>query len=450
LPSSHRFNFRSSDGLGSTITDLGLDIRLDVDLSPLNRRVRISLVTAPNTLALHPMEGCDGNADGSPGELTVRRYERFARGGAGLMWFEATAITPECRSNAHQLWLSHQNVAEYARLLERVQRVARETNGLDHDPVTVVQLTHPGRLVKRDGRRAPAIAYHHPILDPAYGLSPDYPVITDDELEALEDQFVMAARLAYRAGFTGVDIKSCHRYLIAELLTAHRRSGRYGGSFENRTRFLVNVVEKIRGAVPELLLAVRLNGHDGVEHPHIWGMNQEIPDQVDLTEPISLVRLLYQKGVRLLSVSLGRRPQRSASRGDQWQPIGAVATEHPLELIADHITTTRTIQQAVPEMVVMGAGYSWLRQYFPNVAAATVNGGWARMVGLGREALAYPNFARDLREHGALNPRKVCLACGKCSQLLAVDTPVGCVVRDASVYLPIYREHCPKPSGAVH
>ena len=162
----------------------------------LARPVRVGGATAGNSIAIHPMEGCDGDADGRPSELTWRRYERFARGGAKLIWFEATAVCREGRANPRQLWIHSKSAGELARLLEMLRRVHRETWGADDDLLIPVQLTHSGRFSWP--RRI--IAVHNPLVDMKTGTPPDQPVITDDELERLEDQFVDAARLALERG----------------------------------------------------------------------------------------------------------------------------------------------------------------------------------------------------------------------------------------------------------
>ena len=437
------FSFRSPSQLLERIAELGVDVRLQDDLSPLGRPVDVGHLRAPNSLAVHPMEGCDGTADGSPGELTVRRYERFARGGAGLLWFEATAVVPEGRANPRQLWLHRGNAGEFARLVRLVERIAREELGSDRRPLTVLQLTHSGRYSRPVDRPAPIIAFHHPVLDPIQRLPADYPVITDDQLEALEESFVEAALLAREAGFQAVDIKTTHGYLGAELLAGHTRPGRYGGSFENRTRFLLNVVDGVRRAAPDLLLAVRLAACDGMQYPYSWGMARDVPGREDLEEPIRLARLLYDRGVRLLNVTAGNPYYNPHITRPFDRPIlnGRVPDEHPLEGIDRLFRLARALQQAVPEVVVVGTGYSWLRHHFPLAAAANLTNGWCRIVGLGRLAFAYPDFARDVLEKGSLDPRRCCTACSKCTQLMRDDAQTGCVTRDASVYLPIYRSH---------
>lgn len=439
-----KFNFRSLNGLRDKIGELGLDIPIQEDLSPLRRPVPVGDYVAPNSLGIHPMEGCDGDSNGIPSDLTFRRYERFASGGAGVLWFEATAVVPEGRANPRQLWIHEGNVREFGRLLDRTSRIARDSFGDSGMPLMVLQLTHSGRYSRPEDRPAPVIAYHNPALDAKLSLPPDYPTITDGQLEALEDKWAGAAKLAWDAGFKAVDIKTVHGYLAEELLSAHNRPGRYGGSFENRTQFLRNVIDKVKMAAPGMIIAVRLNACDWYEYPWAWGMDKSTPGREDLTEPIQLVKILHQKGVRLVNVSAGNpyynphvgRPFDQPTRGS------APPAEHPLEGVARLLRLARQVQQAVPEMAIMSTGYSWLRQYFPYAGAAMLANGWTKVVGVGREAFAYPDFARDLLEKGSLDPRKVCTSCSKCTQLMRDDCVTGCVTRDGAVYAPIYKMQC--------
>src|ERR1039457_3057847 len=154
--------------------------------STLGRHVRVGPTRVGNSLAIHPMEGCDGTLDGRPGELTWRRYERFARGGAKLIWFEATADSNEGLANTRQIWINRDTVDDFARLLERIRQVHRENFGDTGDLLEPMQLTHSGRYsVPRK-----IIAYHNPAIDQRSHVPPDYPVISDDELERLEDRYV--------------------------------------------------------------------------------------------------------------------------------------------------------------------------------------------------------------------------------------------------------------------
>ncbi|HOF87943.1 MAG TPA: FAD-dependent oxidoreductase, partial [Armatimonadota bacterium] len=108
--------------------------------------------------------------------------------------------------------------------------------------------------------------------------------------------------------------------------------------------------------------------------------------------------------------------------------------------MARFVGITRTVQDAFPDLAVVGSGYSWVRQFYPQVAAAVIAQGWATLVGLGRGALAYPDFARDILETGRMEATKTCVTCSACTQIMRDGGRSGCVVRDAEVYGPIYRE----------
>jgi len=257
--SHRRFLYRSSDELRRDIEALGLAIPWDDDPSPLLAPVRIGDRALPNCLAVHPMEGFDAELDGAPSELAFRRYRRFAAGGSGLIWFEATAVVEGSRSNPHQLYLHEGTVSRFAELVAGTRRAAAKAMGQSHDPLLVLQLTHSGRWSRPDGIRRPLIAHHNAMLDGMVEIDDDYPLVTDEELDELQDIFVDAARLALEAGFDGVDVKACHGYLGSELLGAFTREGRYGGSLENRTRLLLETVDRIRAEVPGILVTSRLD-----------------------------------------------------------------------------------------------------------------------------------------------------------------------------------------------
>jgi len=142
----------------------------------------------------------------------------------------------------------------------------RRTTGSDEGLCIGLQLTHSGRYCRPNaqGKPEPRILYHHPILDRRLGLSRDYPILTDGQIRAIIEEFHRAARIASELGFDFVDIKHCHGYLGHEFLSAHTREGKYGGSFENRTRFLREVVQGIRSISPGLPIGVRLSAFDTV------------------------------------------------------------------------------------------------------------------------------------------------------------------------------------------
>jgi NADPH-dependent glutamate synthase beta subunit-like oxidoreductase/2,4-dienoyl-CoA reductase-like NADH-dependent reductase (Old Yellow Enzyme family) len=436
------FHFQTLAEVRERIAELGLDLPVSDDLTPLLEPVQVGPFRLANRLIVQPMEGCDGASDGAPDELTFRRYRRFAAGGAGLLWFEATAVAEEARANPRQLWICEETVAAFARLLEETHRVARETIGPQHRPLTVLQLTHSGRYSRPWRAPAPIIAHHSKFLDPVHNLPPDYPLITDDELERLEDVYVQAASCAQRAGFDAVDVKACHRYLISELHASFtRENSRYGGSFENRTRFFRNVVGKIRDRVPGLIVTSRMNVYDAMAHPYGFGVDREDPAKADLSEPIELVRFLASTGAPLVNITVGNPYFNPHVNRPFDLPVagGAAPPESPLEGVARFVHIVRGIQTELPALAVIGGGYSWLRHFFPHVAAAAVRARWVSLVGLGRMAFAYPDFARDLSQHGRMDPLRVCVACSACTQIMRDGGRTGCVPRDSAIYEPIYK-----------
>ncbi|MHB8927474.1 MAG: oxidoreductase [Bacillota bacterium] len=464
MPQPNKFTYRSLEALKEDVARRGLEVGFDDDVSCLAEPLTVGNHEVPNRLGVLPMEGCDGTADGRPGDLTRRRYVRFAQGGSGLLWFEAVAVERTGRANPRQLWLHKDDWEDFARLREEAVAAAREVMGPDHVPFTVIQLVHSGRYSRPIDVPRPVISHHCPYLDPVAKIGPDYPVITDDELEALEDAYVAAARLAQRAGFTAVDLKVSHRYLGSELLAGFTRPGLYGGSFENRTRFLLNTVRKVRDRVPGLTIVVRLGVYDGLPYPWGWGAAKDgftgdpaaAPRDLsawpgpptppgptatpDLTEPIRLARLLRDAGVALINVTMGNpyfaphvtRPHDQGTAG-QYVP-----EEHPLIGVNRHFTLTREIQRAVPEIPVAGSGYSWLRQFVGQAAAHNVRQGWVALAGMGRQAFAYPEYARDLLEKGRLEPKRSCVTCSQCTQIMRDGGQTGCVTQDKALYRPIY------------
>lgn len=432
-----KFHYREATELLAAVRRLQADIPYAADLAILKTPWRIGERSVPNRLAVLPMEGCDGKADGSPDELTERRYLRFAGGGAGLLWFEATAVVPEGRANPRQLWLNRDNATVFAGVLKRSLAAGAAKFGQEHRPYTVLQLTHSGRYAKPDGAARPVVAGLNPWLDV---LPPEQiRVISDDEIEALEDNYAAAAQLAAEIGFDAVDLKSCHGYLGAELLGAFQRPGRYGGTFENRTRFLRNLVRKVRARTGQSLqIAVRLNVYDAVPYPFGWGVDKDDFHRPDFSEPARLAALLADEGVSLVNATCGN-PYYNPHVNRPYD-VGAYQPPfHPLEGVATLLAAARSLQTAAPGLAVMATGFSWLRQWGTHVAAGGIADGWFKCAGFGRQAFAYPSFAADTLQTGGMDGGKVCLACGKCTVIMRDGGKTGCVLRDAQTYAPIYR-----------
>ena len=179
--------------LEKEIHALGVDIRLEPDIRASLTPLTVGTRTVGNRFAIHPMEGCDGTLDGAPDELTFRRWARFGGGGAKLLWGEAVAIDRDARANTRQLLLSESNLPA----LEQMVGLARGEHGPAGDFLIGLQLTHSGRW----SYPTPVVMFH----DPA--LRNNGRIITDAELDRLQDRYVQAARRARDLGVDFIDIK---------------------------------------------------------------------------------------------------------------------------------------------------------------------------------------------------------------------------------------------------
>lgn len=408
------------------------------DVSILNKKFRFGNKTIHNRLACQAMEGCDGTFSGEPDALTKRRYLRFSKGGAGIIWFEATAVKAEGRANPRQLFINENTLDSFKRIVFEIKDAAFKENG--YEPIVIMQATHSGRYSKPDGTPEPLIAYNNPIFEKDNPI-PKEKTVTDDYLDSVSEALVSGAILAEKAGFDGVDIKCCHRYLNSELLSAYTRTGKYGGSLENRTRLLR---ESIRGAIEscsdDFIVSSRLNVYDGFAYPYGFGVSKNNGLEFDSTEPEWLIRELYRYGVKLLNITMGN-PYVNPHVNRPFAMGSYEPEEHPLCGVKRVLSGTERLKKSIPEMAIICSALSYLGVAAPNVAAAYINNGGFDFAGFGRTAFAYPDFANDILKNGAMDKNKICICCSKCTEIMRSPggTP-GCVIRDKDIYLPIYKK----------
>lgn len=455
------FKFKSAAELVAESDRLGGSIEIAESPAALLEPAMVAGRPVGNRLAIQPMEGCDGELSGAPGELTYRRFERFGGGGAKLIWGEAAAVRDDGRANPRQLLLIEPHLATFARIVETTRSAHRREIGDDGDLLVGIQLTHSGRF----SFSRPVGVVDCPVLNARPGAPANLPILSDDELERLKDDYVRAAGLAERAGFDFIDVKQCHRYLLSELLAAKTRPGRFGGSLENRASFVLDLLARIRAAHPGLILASRLNVFDGISHrkgadgrgepmPHEgpfltgFGTDSLDPRRPDLSEPIRLVGMLRESGLGLLNVSMGS-PYLNPHliRPAEYPPIdGYDPPEHPLVGVGRHFSLTAELQRTFPDLPMVGSGYSYLQEYLYGAAAANVAAGRTTFAGLGRSSLAYPQGPRDLARTGTLERKNLCRTFSYCTNLMRNkhhplgQFPTGCPPFDKEVYHSIYEE----------
>jgi len=419
--------------------------------SPLARPYALDSRIIGNRFAILPLEGWDGTADGRPTALTRRRWQRFGLSGAKLIFGgEAVAVRQDARGSPNQLMISEETVDEIGELRELLVRTHEEYFGDSDDLLVGLQLTHSGRVYRPLDKRGPEprILYHHPVLDQRFGMTRDTPVMTDDDIARLIEDFVRAGKLAQRAGFDFVDIKHCHGYLGHEFLSAIDRPGHYGGSFENRTRFLREIVAGIRTEAPGLDIAVRLSAFDflpferdadgrgkpsafsGERYPYAFG-GDGTGLGINLAEPLAFLDLLIKIRIRLVCISGGAGYNAHILRPALVPPLGGYRPpEDPLAGVTRLISVTEELKRQRPELVYVGSGYSYLQRWLPNVAQSVVRHGMADFVGIGRMSLCYPDIVADILAGRTLKGQFICRVCGDCMAAPANGMVSGCYTLD--------------------
>lgn len=455
-------SFKTVDQFRQRLSELSLDLSVDERLetgsgAPLAQPLVSSTGRIGNRFCILPMEGWDGTKEGRPTELTRRRWQNFGLSGAKLIWGgEAVAVRHDGRANPNQLLMTEDNVGEISALRELLTATHAEHFSATDDLNVGLQLTHSGRFARPNEKKKaePRIAYRHPVLDRRLQIDSDAPLLSDDDLKQLIDDFVAACVLAQKAGYAWVDVKHCHGYLGHEILSGFDRPGEFGGSFENRTRFLRNVVAGIRSEAPGLGIGVRVSVFDYV--PYEPGPTEDrvgIPSApapyhnafggdgtgqgIDLEEPSLFLKLLQQLGIDLVCTTCGSpyynpHIQRPAifPPSDGYQP-----PEDPLVGVHRQIAATADLKKRHPGLIVVGSGYSYLQEWLPNVGQAAVRSGLVDSVGLGRMVLSYPELPADALAGNTMARRKICRTFSDCTTAPRNGIVSGCYPLD-----PFYKQ----------
>lgn len=424
--------------------------------SPFNRTIPLkSGKMIGNSLCILPMEGWDGTLDGRPTDFTRSRWKKFAISGAKLLFgCEAVAVCHSGKANPNQLVLTPETFSDFVDLRQLILDEHTEAFGQTDDLLIGLQLTHSGRFCKPNShtRFESKILYSHPFLNSKFGMAADYPLLTDADIDQIINHYIDAAVLAQKAGFDFVDVKHCHGYLGHEFLSAVSREGRYGGSFENRTRYLRSIVSGIQQAAPGLGIGIRLSAFDmlpfkkgpagtgvpeaAAEYPFAFG-GEANGLGVDLTETKKLLALAESLGIQLVCIT-GGSPYYNPHlmRPALFPPSdGYLPPEDPLLGVKRQIDVTNELKQAFPELVIIGSGYSYLQEWLPNVAQSVLRQGMADSIGFGRMVLSYPTMPADMLAGRSLIRNQICRTFSDCTTAPRNGLISGCYPLD-----PLYKK----------
>ena len=397
----------------------------------INEKLKLKNTIIPNRVVIQPMEGCDGTENGGISELTRRRYVRFAESGAGIIWFEATAVCESGKANPRQLFLKEDNIEEYKQLLAEMKQISHEKFG--YEPILILQATHSGRYSKPNGFPEPIIAYSNPVYEQGKEKLP-YHIITDEECDALPEKYQKTAMLAAAAGFDGIDVKCCHGYLFNEFLSAYDRKGKYGGSFEKRTALFFSCIDAVKEVLPEnMFITSRLSAYDGFDYPYGFGVDSD--NEINLSETKKVISVLEKKGIELINITIGNpyliphinRPFIGS------QEDGMIGVERIVNI-------TSQLQKEFPHIKMVMSALTFLGANAVDYAEECLEQNKCQLTGFGRMAFAYPQFYCDYLKKGKLDEKKVCIKCGTCSKMMRAGGVAGCPIRDSELYLPVLKE----------
>ncbi|MBI1368230.1 MAG: NADH:flavin oxidoreductase [Planctomycetes bacterium] len=463
-------HFKTATAFIEHVRSLGLDLPIDEAMltaaagSPLAEPLRVGDRLVGNRWAIHPMEGWDATADGLPTEHTIRRWVHFGLSGAKLIWGgEAFAVQRDGRANPNQLYYEADHADAMRQLLESLERAHAERFGPTavDDLLVGLQLTHSGRFSRpnRKDKLEPRIAYHHPVLDRKFNIAADDDsvVLSDDDVKRLIEAYITSAKMAQQIGFRFVDVKHCHGYLGHEFLSAYDRPGAYGGSFENRTRFLREIVEGIHAECPGLLIGVRLSVFDmppfrpdpaltgggkfgpGIpdEYPASgypgFGCVRNDPLKPDLTEPIALLTMMRDElKIAMVNLSAGSPYYNPHIQRPAYFPPsdGYTPPEDPIIGCARQIAIVGQIKKAVSGLPIVGSAYSYFQEYLPHVGQAAVRSGMVDLIGIGRGVLSYPDMPADVLAGNPLRDKKICRTFSDCTTAPRNGIISGCYPLD--------------------
>ncbi|MER7759320.1 NADH:flavin oxidoreductase/NADH oxidase [Streptomyces sp. NPDC097619] len=328
-------------------------------MSALFEPYTLRSVTAPNRVWMPPMcqysAAPTGPGTGAATDWHFAHYAARAAGGTGLIVVEATAVSPEGRISPYDLGLWNDTQTES---LRRITAFLTEQG-----TVPAIQLGHAGRKASTErpwhGGRPIGPEEHgwQPVAPSPLPFAEGHPVPTEltvDEIHRITTDFAAAARRALDAGFQAVEIHGAHGYLIGEFLSPHsnRRTDAYGGSFENRVRFALEVTDAVRAVWPEELpLFFRVSATDWLDQ-----------DGWTAEDTVRLAALLHAHGVDLLDVSTGgNAPGVTIPVGPGYQvPFAARVrreTDLPVAavgLITDPVQAEKILADGEADAVLLG------------------------------------------------------------------------------------------------
>lgn len=355
---------------------------------------KIGNVEIKNRIVMPPMGVNMNSGTGEINERYIAYFETRAKGGVGLITSSACAIDTETCGLAEpgQICLTKDSI------VDGIKKITSEVH--KYGGKMSFQLLHPGRQGSEAFNRgqqpvAPSAIKENDYLEMPRELS-------NEEIKNLVKQYIQAARYAYEGGADGVEIHAAHGYLIHQFMSprANKRSDEYGGSFENRMRFVTEILEGIKAIKPDNgFISARINGWDGTD------------GGFDVEDAIEIAKYLEEKGIDALSVSSG-----TYSRLD--------LTIDPA-IASEGWRTERYLKRVKAAVKIPVIAANNIKR--PETAERILQEGGSDFVCLGRGSLADPEFSNKA-QNGRANQIRICISCNNCGDMVQEGKMVSCSV----------------------
>jgi len=389
-------------------------------MSILFEPLKIKNKILPNRLFSQAMEANDSENGGQPSELTINRYIELAKGNWGGVSIEATSVVETSLARKDGMVINKKNLDSIKLLVESFRKH-------DEKSCLLLQLVHSGDGSGPFSDVVTVMPYNVSQRSPA----PRY--LSTDEIERLKDKFVESALLSEEAGVDGIDFKTGHGYLTGELFRpGNTREDKWGGSFENRTRFFREAMGEIKSGLRsrDFILGSRFSLYEGIRGGCGTSGAGEIVE--DFSEMFDLVRLMDNLGMDYANVSAGI----PAITGPITRP-----TEVSKHFVLHHLRYTKAVMDLVKKenlsLKVIGSAYSTYKDEAPAIMEEMLSKDYVDFCGLGRQSFADPLTPKKIASGEKVN---WCLLCSGCSKLMFAQVHGGCVAYN-DYCKEVYKKH---------
>ena len=403
----------------------------------LARSRKVGPLTMKNRFVIQPMECDDASEDGGFSELSLARYEKCMKGGAGMVIVESVTMQYESRARIDQILIDitdENNKKQWADF-------AKQMKAASPDTILICQLNHSGEVSAGSFSREGSVPSKRVYAKPLYGFTENGELMTEEYVDQTLELDAQTSKFLYDIGFDGVDIKVCHGYFIAQLIRPYNdRDWKYGGSWENRSRFAFTLVERIRELVSDekFLIGAKVSMYEGQP----GGQGHAGPDSpiIDMKESVALIQGLEERGCTFFIESLG-------NPSTTWELMSP--NKNNGFDVYNHMSCADLMRKSLkPETLVICGGLSILANGKVNGLRAVtpeqnnmfywgnylIEHDHADGIAIGRQSIADSAMPIKYLEDREKEIR-YCICCDGCSELMIRQNKVGCIV-----YEKYYRE----------